>query len=296
MAGTERWLVVDARAELIRRAKKGRAPLDPMTHQLVRLAVELASHLAYFADLRPFAKWVTTALKHGNRASEPVQPPTFRAEAERIGLPPLEHALATLAMRVYKSAKQHGVRSDEFRLIGQRFAADWDLVANKFELTRPAPAHREISYFTHALAHSLATFCPTDNIGPTTFALILAAIGTDPPFKLHSKLDTSTAAIQARAATCEDVWKQEASRVRTANERYITLPAMPALLLNGEPSRISGNLFELTTGEVIAMRPAGVPVHAKITIERRGSRDWLYARWREAGKRHSVALSPVAHQ
>jgi len=74
-----RQLAVDARAELVARAKQERAPLDPATHPLVQKALGLAVNLAYLADLRPFAAWVETALRHGNRAGAPVRPPAVRA-------------------------------------------------------------------------------------------------------------------------------------------------------------------------------------------------------------------------
>ena len=289
-------LTVDARAELIARAKNGRASLDPMTNQLVRGAVEVAVYLAYLADLRPFAKWVSTALKHGKSAGAVFAPPSFRREAEHIALPPPENRLKILATRAYEIAMQHGVRSAEFREAAQLFEENWDLVANKLELMPPAPAHREISFFVHGLAHALATFLRDDNIGPSTFALILAAIGTDAPIVRHSTLESPTEAINARAATCQDIWQLESQRARTAATRYITMPEMPGPVLNGGTGRLSGNLFRLSTGETIAARPAGVPLHAKVAIERRGARRWIYARWREDGKPRSVALSPTAHQ
>lgn len=254
-------------------------------------------NLAYLADLRPFAAWVETALRHGNRAGAPVRPPAVRAEARILQQPlsaPRGDELTTLVENAYRAALDHGLRSAPFRLQGQTFATAWEGVADRVKLIEPRPRHPEVDLFRLGLAHSLASLLPDESLGPTTFALLLAAIGADDPIVRTCEEETTDDAIAVRAQQYEAIWQRGARRARTAHERFIILPGRPVPLRSGQPSRLEPPFLHLASGETVAHRPAGIPSNATINVVARGKRRWFYARWRAAGRQYNVALGPAA--
>ena len=277
MRGSEKELIVDARAELIARAKKGCAPLDPQSHAAVRNAIWVALYFAYLADLRPFAKWVSSALKQGKRAGAILPPPTYRKEAKYPGLLPFTHELEPLAARVYAMAIEYDVHAVAFREAARQFEARWETELT-FEMIGAAPAHREICVFTYELAYALASVLPTNDIGPAAFALILAAIGTDPPIVLHSDLDTPAAAIAARALTRKEIWRRVAPRARAGLPKFTVIPpsTTPLILPTAGILLLSEFRSLSDVGETLATDPTEAPTDKSIRAERR-SRHWLYA-------------------
>lgn len=289
-------LIVDARAELATRARRGQAPLDPYSHPIVHAAIRHALDLAHLAELRPFGDWVRTALVHKNRAGTRVPPPCARPEALSLNLPTPNHELAMLATTAFHAAGDHGVQSLVFASAAKTFVAAWERVTVEVELMTPPPAHPEIDFFKHGLAHLLATFLADESPDATTLALILAAIGTDDPIVRSSEFEPTVDAIAIRASRYKDLWQRNARRARTARERYISVPGRPALLRSGKPSRLKPPFVYLPDGDTVAHRPTDIPPRASVTIVRRGGRRWFYARWNEQGRRRSVPLAPVEEQ
>ncbi len=288
--------IIDARAELIARAKAGGPPLDPFTHPVLREAIAQTLLLVRLADLRPCAHWLMTALEHGKRAGAPVPPPGPRPEeALFVNAPqPPDSDLHVLAKTAHAAAIQHGVGSLEFKSKAEAFAAGWTLVATDAQLITPPPPHPELDFFRNGLALALAHRLPEAPIGPTTFALILAAIGTDEPITLAHSEDTVADAIRVRAEQYKKLWQRHASWAKTARERFIVLPGRPIPLTSGRASLLQPPFFTNRDGNTIAHRPTGIPVHAAIRVVPRGKRRWFYAQWREAGRVKKVALGPAA--
>jgi hypothetical protein len=286
---------VDARAELIARTKRGRDPLDSATHPLIQKALAQAVNHAYLAELRPFAKWIATALNHGDRAGPPITPPAVRPEIRLLPAPSRrDDDLTAIVAAAHRTAVDYGLHSDAFKSRGGRFAAIWDAISVRASLVGPRPRHREVDLFRLAFAHALATFMPEDGLGPTTFALLLAAIGSDDPIVRTHDEETVEDAIAVRASMYEEIWQRAARTARAGREQFILLPGRPLPLRSGKPCRLKPPFVHLSTGETVARRPTGIPVTATIVVTPRNKRRWFYARWREAGKQRSVALGPAA--
>jgi hypothetical protein len=186
-----RNLTVNARSELVARAHAGRAPLDPYSHLIVRAAIRHTLDLAHLADLRPFAHWASTALTHGKRAGAPTAPPSVRREASMLNLPTPTDELTRLATLVFQAATTNGIHAAQFKSTAEQFVTAWEQVTVDVVLMTPPPAHPEIDFFKHGLACTLLHGLPDDALGPTTFALILAAIGTDLPIVRSSIYETT---------------------------------------------------------------------------------------------------------
>ncbi len=291
--------VIDARAELIARAKDGSPPLDPFTHPAVRDAIAHTLLLVQLADLRPCARWLMTALEHGKRAGAPIPPPAPRPEESLfINAPqPRNTDLHVLAKTAHAAAIQHGVGSLEFKSMAEAFVAAWKHVAIDAQLITPPPPHPELDFFRNGLALALAHTlhdASDASIGPMTFALILAAIGTDEPIVLAHDDDTVADAINVRAEHYKKLWQPHAGWAKTAEERFIVLPGRPIPLRSGKASLLEPPFFTNQFGNTVAYRPAGIPVHAAVRVVARGKRRWFYAQWREAGRVKKVALGPAA--
>lgn len=306
-------LEIDAHAELRRRAKR-RPILHPADNERVARALGCAIALAYFADLRPFAAWVEKAVAHGRRVGAPPLPPSPRAESRFVHLAPywdvVAHlgaqvrtqgrhfedlgAMVALATTAFDAAHVHGVRADEFLHAAEAFLRAWRLLGTSHEFVPVQPPHREADLFRSGLAFALATIAPEAKPGPTGFALLLAAIGSDEPIRRDSEHDPATAAIARRAERYRDVWSTAAKRAADNHARYIVLPGVPVPLRSGDASRLRPPFRLLPDGRALAFRPAGIPPNARVTIKRRGDRGWFYATWRDATGSRCVVLGPAA--
>ncbi len=292
---TSHVLVVDPRAELVARSRRGYTPLDPEENPLLQAAIGAALNLAYLHDLRPFARWVEQAVDHSRRAGAVVAPPPVRPEAR--WLPPAAPTavrFGDLAATAYEAAVRDGVRSDPFRRSAEVFLAAWRAVSVRVELVRPRPRHREPDLFKLGLAYAVALFLEPQRPGPTLFALLLAAIGTDEPIVRRYDTETVADAIALRAERYRTLWRRGARRARDAHARYLVLPGRPQPLQSGEASRLRPPFRLLPTGETVAYRPEGIPPRASVSIVLRRRRPWFYAQWREGRRVRKVPLGPAA--
>lgn len=290
-------VAVDARAELIARARPGQAALDPEENPTLRHAISAALALAYLHDLRPFARWVEVALEHGRRAGKAPALPASRPEARWV--PPVASPVASidlpaLAVAAHRAGCEHGPQSDGFRQAAASFVSAWSQVSQRVELVRPPPPHREPDFFKVALSYNLASFFPDQRLGPTTLVLLFAALGTDPPIEREYPEDLAADAIARRVERYRKLWARTSRRARTAKARFLLLPGRPAPLLSGKPSLLQPPFVALPTGQTVAHRPPEIPAKASVLVVSRGKRRWFYAQWRDGTRVRKIPLGPAA--
>jgi len=290
-------LVIDARAELIARARPGQAALDPEENPTLRHAISAALALAYLHDLRPFARWVVVALEHGRRAGKAPALPASRPESRWVtptASPVASIDLAEAAAAAHRAGGEHGPQSDGFRHAAASFVSAWSQVSRRVELVRPPPAHREPDFFKEALAYNLASWFPGQRLGATTLVLLFAALGTDPPIEREYPEELVADAIARGVERYRKLWARTSKRARTAKARFLVLPGRPAPLRSGKPSLLQPPFFALPTGQTVAHRPRGIPAKASVLVVSRGKRRWFYAQWRDGTRVRKIPLGPVA--
>ena len=286
MAPTQ-TLVVDAAAELVARL----APIGPNALDAVDQAFQLAATLDYLAQLRPFARWLESALARPRYAGDPPPLPTCcPGVASLTATLGLEIHLGLAVERARADAVEPGLTSPEFKESSRRFLDARRTLTVEHEFTVKSPHNRELEYLRHGLAHALKTLLPDAKLGGTVMAPILAARRCDPPIVRYTAGEPCSVAIARRAKRYSHIWQHQAPRADTADEQFMEVDGEPEL---DATSVIDPSILFMGDGHAVIHRPAHVPAEAVAKTRRRGARRVVEAHWRENGKTRKLKLAAL---
>lgn len=289
---------VDALAALrARTTGLGSEPLDPMTHVGVRQAIGFGVHAEWLFDVGRFARWVARALRPASRRRTAPVLEEVRKEV-RFAAPTIDSVLQAYGADRAQVCSLHdlvtsdGVRSARFRTAAEEFLRRW--ACRPRELVHGPSGHHRRDYFRRTVIYYLAAHLAGPKDGPTTFALLFAAIGTDAPIAVRPG-DDDAAAIERRTCNYKKEWVQRVRRAgAAAPRRYLILPVEPERPTRDRHGHMrSGRLrppfLRGHAGAFLVHRPRDVPHDARIVADGHAIR----ACWSVGRRRRTVVLARV---